>query len=130
MVKSSIVQQRGFSLLEVLVALTIMALSLASLYHATGGSVRAMVEADRQTRALFLAQSMLAQYPAVPNGGVRDQGLYDDMRWRLISEAWPVAGDSPPVLLHRIVVEVEWSDRGRQRQLTLASIAPERSELR
>ena len=122
--------QGGFSLLEILVAFAIMALALGVLYHALGTSVRAAAEADRHTRAVLTAESLLAQHDSVPAGGLGRAGSTPDgFTWRVASEPYPVAGESdPPWLLQRVSVEVRWADRGRERDFRLVSLRPEAAE--
>lgn len=125
------IRQRGLSLLEVLIAFTIMSMSLAALYHAAGGSVRGAVEAERQSRAVVLAQSLLALNPSVLPRGVANEGRFEDLRWQVSSAPLIISNsnDSPPAIgLQRIVVRVEWSDRGRDRSLSLVSVVPERAQ--
>jgi general secretion pathway protein I len=78
-------RQQGFSLLEILVAFSILALSLGVLMQIFSGTTRNADLARDQTRATALAQSLLASTHVEPiltaseNGGTTDDGL----RWRI-----------------------------------------------
>lgn len=120
---------RGFSLLELLVALAITTSSLLALYHASGTSVRAAAEAERQTRALVLAESLLALHSHAPIEGIATRGQLDEqLQWSVTASPTTDADASDTALrLHRIEVSVSWQDRGRTRTLSLVSRIPEQA---
>ena len=121
--------QQGFSLLEVLVAFAIMALSLAVLYRTSGGSVRAVADAERYERAVRTARSVLALQDGVPESGLFIDGVDGSMRWQLRTAAYPLpaaaAAAGPAVPLHRVDVEVTFGDPERPQSVTLSSLLPQ-----
>lgn len=118
--------QRGFSLLEVLVAFAIMAMSLVVLYRTSGGSVKAVADAELYDRAVRTAQSALALYAGVPEGGIAAEGEDAGMRWRMQSTPYPVQvrGGGPVVPLHRVEVRVFFGADGG-RSISLAGLLPQ-----
>lgn len=123
---------RGFSLLETLIAFSIMAMVLGALYHSVGNSVRGAVEAERNVSAILLAQSLLALHPSVPATGVSGRGVSSDQTylWSLTSTPFDLEkAPTASVLLHQITVEISWQDRGRDRSFSLITVVPERPEL-
>ena len=58
--------QTGFSLIEVVVALAIVALMLGAIYQVSNGALRSTVRTDNYLRALAMAQSRLAEASAMP----------------------------------------------------------------
>ncbi len=116
----------GFSLLEMLVAIAIAAMTLIALYHASGGSVRAAAEVDRQTRAIIAAESLLALHQHVGPAGVRANGRFEDgMHWRVSSTPLQATSDGTVQRMQRIVVAVTWPQHNAHRQLQLVSLVPE-----
>ncbi len=115
--------QRGFSLLEAVVAMAIMAASLAVLYRAIGGSVRTAGEMAQQSRAVVVAESVLELRDAVPPGGWHDAGSTAGFRWRVSSAGVDAAREKIP--LYRVQVEVAWNDGPRERTFSLVTIRPE-----
>ena len=85
--------QRGFTLLEVLVASVILAGSLAALLPTLSGSLRQMRAAGARQTALLVAQSVLAGVEADPLDAPR-QGVSSGLRWSVtLSAQGSMAGD-------------------------------------
>lgn len=122
-------RSRGFSLLETLIAFSIMAMVLGALYHSVGNSVRGAAEAERSVSAVLLAQSLLALHPNVPAVGVSGSGVSSDQtyRWRVDSKPFDQDAQPGSPALHEVSVEVSWQDRGRDRSFGLFTVVPERS---
>ena len=75
-------RQSGFTLLELLVAFSIMALSLGMLYRASGSSASNVADAERYQRAIVLAESLLAATESVGPAGWNGVGDSAGFHWQ------------------------------------------------
>nr|WP_060985285.1 type II secretion system protein [uncultured Acidovorax sp.] len=120
--------QRGFTLLEMLVAFAIMALSLGMLYRASGGTARAVVQIEQYQGAVVLAESLLSLRDAVPEQGWNQSGASAGYAWSITSAPFPTSvGDLNAPPLHEIKIVISWGDGlGRLRQFELNTVRPQR----
>lgn len=119
----------GMSLLELLVAMVIMAMALGMLYRAMGGSARAAGDAARYQEAVFVAERLLYANADLPEGGWSEQGQSGVFHWAVHSQPYATAvqhGTPGAVLLHALHVEVAWADQGRTRTFELSTLLPQR----
>ena len=119
---------RGFSLLELLVALSIMAMALGMLYQASTGALRGVGDLDLEERANLLAQSIIEARDAVPAAGWNESGSAAGMAWRVNTAPYEttVGRDAPTVpRLHEVRVMVEWDSRRGQRRVELHTLLPQ-----
>lgn len=114
----------GFTLLEVVVAMAIMALALGVLYRAVGGGVRTVGDLSSYSRAVAIGESVLQMREAVPAEGWNESGQWEGFRWSVASAPYQ-AGGGTGLPLHRVQVDVAWSDGLRDRNFTLVSLRPE-----
>jgi len=117
---------RGFSLLEMVVAMAVLSLCLGVLYQAIGGATRNVRIDERYAYAVELARSLLASNNTVPRGGVSQHGeTPGGFAWRAVSSPVNLKGDSLPAgTLHALEVAVSWRDGGRDRSVVLHSVVP------
>jgi len=118
-------KQSGFSLIEVLVAFTIMALALGVVFQIFGRGAAAMTLGEEYAQAVAIAESRLTA-AALPQSSVERSGTEPDRYdWALRSE--PVTADTVSetgLALNRIDVEVHWRSRGREHQIGLTTLKP------
>jgi general secretion pathway protein I len=120
---------RGFTLLEMLGAIAVLALGFALLLNALQSSVQLTRHSDDRTHALLWAQSFLdshfAMQPVRP--GV-SQGHFDNRyRWRLVVRPWMEAGQRSPqstgsMRLYRLDLTVAWGRDSRPYSVHLATL--------
>jgi general secretion pathway protein I len=99
---------RGFSLLEVVVALAVLALVLGALYPIFSSSARQALLARDYGEAVSLAQSKLADVEVLAPGVQSGQGT-GRFRWQRTIE--PLASEESAPVLYRIAVQVQWGER-------------------
>ena len=121
-------QQQGFSLIEILVAFMILAMSLTVIFRIFSGGLRNVALSEDYARAVLVAESQLAAIgvsePLV--SGVT-LGEWDErFRWqRVIDDYSPWEQDrelSAQVLAYRVTVNVGWEHAGQARQISLSSV--------
>lgn len=83
-------RMNGFTLLEVLVAFMILAVSLGVIMHIFSLSLRTAHSATQQQMAVQLAQSKLSELLAESRirPGVEQGSFNDEWRWRAEIDAW------------------------------------------
>ena len=114
----------GFSLLEMLVAISILALALAALYQAASGATRNVRIDEKYAYGTELARSLLAEHGRVPLAGVRRQGeTAGGFSWRVDARPVDLRRSSLPMgSLQEIEIGVSWLDGRKRRELVLNSV--------
>lgn len=130
-------RQRGYSLLEVIVAFALLALALTLLLGSLSGASRQVRQADLRSRAVLHAQSLLATtgVEAPLQEGERS-GEWEDGRYRWHLQVAPYVeprGDARPVaeapggpVLAQVSLQVSWgtADTDRLQWRTLRLLPP------
>lgn len=121
-------QQRGFTLIEVLVAFMILAISLSVIFRIFSDGLRNVAISEDYAQAMLVAEAQLA------SAGL-DEPLLDGVtagewdtrfRWQRVVEPYrPWEQDKAlavPLQAYRVTISVDWSDAGQTRQVTLSSV--------
>jgi type II secretory pathway pseudopilin PulG len=104
----SLRQQRGFSIIEIIAAFTIAAISLTMLMRVFGQGVVLIDTAQEYSRAVLIAESKLAMVGNEINieeggaGGEEGQGRY---QWQVQIQPYEVPPPPPPVYANNQAVQ-------------------------
>ena len=120
--------QRGFSLLEVLVAFAILAVSLGVLLGIFSRATSATIASAQYSQAATLAESLLnlVGHEIPLEEGTVSGETESGFSWELtlfeldLSDEFPTS--TPSVTAYRINATVLWFDAGRPRRLMLATL--------
>lgn len=120
--------QAGVSLLEILIAVSLLGISFTAIFSSLSAALRAAGRLDQYRRAVDCASNKLNELVLEPNlepgqvvSGVSDSGL----RWRAKSEfvdSRPGSAPDKPLQLVRIVVEVSWATRTGTQNFALQTL--------
>lgn len=114
--------QHGFSLIEVVVALAILALTLGTVLRLVSGTMLSTGKAENYLRALSVAQSQLADAAARPQLNLgTSQGVADGIDWRLSVLPFTAPRPSPGTSLYHVVALADY--RGSKVELETLLIA-------
>lgn len=121
-------RQSGFSLLEILVAFSIMALSLGVLLRIFGGAGQTVSAADEYSQAVFLAESIMSSLGIeTPLQIGESGGDQDDFHWSLRVSDYPLDTGkfgqlSMPFKAYWVELAVDWGQQGDQRTVNLGTL--------
>lgn len=109
---------KGFSLLETLAAMFLLALCFGALMQAAGASMALNARAADYTQASLWASGLLdrvyvTEFPAV---GVHQGRFNETYRWTMVvseSAAEKNIETTMPIRLYRIELVVEWNEKGK-----------------
>jgi len=124
---------RGFTLLEVLLAFVIFAMSFATVLEILGGSMRSTVRARDYTEAALLAQSMADMVGTeIPlEEGLLSGDAPGGYRWEVAMSLYePQSPDDRSLeiaevsgtILYRVDLQVAWGDENRERLVHFSTV--------
>ena len=127
-------KQSGFSLLEVIVALAVLAICVSVILRIFSGVTGATRIVDDYAQAVEIAETQMALLVAQDNPLGTDTGLIDDYyRWRTVVKEYRLEPDSPllgaagftdPDAIYRpyhYLVSVKWGGQ-KKRQFEISTI--------
>jgi general secretion pathway protein I len=98
--------ERGFTLIETLIALAILAVTLVAFYEAMGTGFRTFEKAADVEEAVLIAQSQLDRVVALRRIPEQTQGSAGVYRWRI--DVQPAAKSEAALQSRRLRMNVAW----------------------
>jgi general secretion pathway protein I len=119
--------EAGFSLLEVVVALAILAGGFLAVLNLFSGSVRSVDFSGQYLKGVTLANSKINELELLnfkPNeysGSFQNEENY---KWEVVIDPYdsPLNDSSAGIQLQKILLKVSWEDRGQIRNVELATL--------
>ena len=124
---------QGFTLLEVIAAIMLLAIAFAALMQVAGGSIRLSQNASEHSEAALWARSLLdTAFTTEPVRAGTTTGRFDQrFSWQLDVTPWavPAAAPNAPMRLYQLDLDVTWGPVSHPRSahfrtLRLASASP------
>ena len=118
--------EAGFTVIEIIVALAILALSLSVLFGVISDGLLRTNHAAKVEQAVSLAQSLLAKIGTeipVRQGLVAGE-FADGFRWNVRMEPYGDNADRQqwPLDAYKVSAEVIWGDRSREESITVSTL--------
>jgi len=119
-------RNRGFSLLETLAAMLLLAICFGALMHATSASMALSTRANDYTQASMWASGLLDRIfvTEFPAEGLHTGKFDATYRWSMKVETLADSATLPtsdPLHLYRVELTVEWSEDGKPAKATFAT---------
>ncbi|MCP1373081.1 prepilin-type N-terminal cleavage/methylation domain-containing protein [Dyella lutea] len=120
-------RQRGFSLIEVIAALLLLAIAFTALMKVAGGAIDLTHRAAQRSEAAMWARSLLDSAFVIepPQAGTRTGRFDNRYRWQLQVTPWTPEGKpppNPPLQLYRLDLDVRWSEGGHEQDARFSTL--------
>lgn len=118
----------GVSLLEILIAVSILGICFSALFSGFSAALRATDRVDHYSRAVEFSNNLLNELMADPTlrgGDVRAGSTASGLRWRAVTEVSdtrPGPSSDRPIELIHVVLEVSWPERAGTQRLVLQTM--------
>ena len=121
-------REAGISLLEVLMAVSLLGISFATIFGGLSAALRTTDRLDRFDRGNEFATKKLSELfldPSLVAGEVRSGVSPSGIRWQArtrLVDARPLSDPKKPAQLVRIILEVSWRTRSGRQSLNLEAL--------
>lgn len=120
----------GFSLLEVIAAIAVLAIAFAALMQVAGSAMSLTARANERTQAALRARSLLdSAFLIDPVREGSSDGRFDETyRWQLnvspynVGDAAPDNGSGGGSRMYRLDLDVFWGERDHERRAHFATL--------
>jgi general secretion pathway protein I len=116
----------GFTLIEVLVALAVLAITFGFAFSALSGSFDWLDRSERDRAALLIAETMLTRvsHDIALQTGQTTGRTTDGFSWLIETSPYGDVSRLPPGRLigYRVQVTVSWTERHRARQIRMTTL--------
>ena len=129
--------ERGFTLIEIVVAIAILGIGLVVIIELFGGGLRLERTSEEYTKAVGYARMKLEEISFVPSleEGIQEGEFDRDYRWQvevrkvdLIPSRGIETSYRPPVELYYVRIEVLWKSGFKERKTSVESYRAFKSE--
>jgi len=119
--------EKGFTLLEIIVSMTILSVAILALVQLFSGGLNQAAQADRYLNGVYLAQQKFSQLEMenfnsdLLEGEFAGQEAY---RWQLTMKPYesPLNNEEAHIQIQEISLRVFWEDQGMEKEVRLDSL--------
>lgn len=119
--------EKGFTLLETLAAMTILAVAILTLVQMFSGSMNQAAQADRYLNGVYLAQQKFSQLEMANFKSDITEGEFESQegyRWQLevLPYESPLNNEEARIKIQKVSLRVYWEDRDQEKEVQLVSL--------